>query len=58
MAIFNGCGAAMVTPFGKDGNIDYSVLERYIEHLIGGGVTALGPFGPTGEPPTVSHDEY
>ena len=28
MAIFNGCGAAMVTPFGKDGNIDYSVLER------------------------------
>ena len=56
MAIFNGCGAAMVTPFGKDGNIDYSVLERYIEHLIGGGVTALVPFGTTGEPPTVSHD--
>ena len=58
MAIFNGCGAAMVTPFGKDGNRDYSVLERYIEHLIGGGVTALVPFGTTGEPPTVSHDEY
>lgn len=58
MAIFKGCGAAMVTPFGKDGNIDYAVLERYIEHLIDGGVSALVPFGTTGEPPTVSQAEY
>ena len=29
MAIFNGCGAAMVTPFGANGQIDYEVLERY-----------------------------
>ncbi|MCH5162899.1 MAG: 4-hydroxy-tetrahydrodipicolinate synthase [Clostridiales bacterium] len=58
MALFKGCGAAMVTPFGKDGQIDYAVLEGYIEHLIDGGVSALLPFGTTGEPPTVSPEEY
>lgn len=58
MTLFNGIGAAMVTPFGKDGNIDYDVLEAYIEHLIGGGVSALLPLGTTGEPATVSAEEY
>ncbi len=58
MALFTGIGAAMVTPFGADGNIDYTVLERYIEHLISGGVSALLPFGTTGEPATVSYEEY
>lgn len=58
MTLFNGIGAAMVTPFGKDGNIDYAVLERYIEHLIAGGVSALFPFGTTGEPATVTTEEY
>lgn len=58
MALFKGCGAAMVTPFGRDGQIDYAVLERYIEHLISNGVSALLPFGTTGEPATITHDEY
>ncbi len=58
MALFNGCGAAMVTPFGSDGKIDYATLEQYIEHLISGGVSALLPFGTTGEPPTITPDEY
>ena len=58
MVLFKGVGAAMVTPFSSDGNIDYNVLDRYIEHLISGGVSALLPFGTTGEPPTLSADEY
>ena len=58
MTLFTGVGAAMVTPFGKDGNIDYSVLERYIEHLLDGGTAALVPFGTTGEPATVTAAEY
>lgn len=58
MAIFKGCGVAMVTPFGKDGKIDYAVLERYVEHLLNGGVNALLPFGTTGEPATIHPDEY
>lgn len=58
MALFKGIGAAMVTPFAKDGQIDYDVLDRYIEHLISGGVSALFPFGTTGEPATVTPEEY
>ncbi|MDE7164207.1 MAG: 4-hydroxy-tetrahydrodipicolinate synthase [Clostridiales bacterium] len=58
MTLFTGVGAAMVTPFGKDGNIDYAVLDEYIEHLIAGGVSALIPFGTTGEPATASAEEY
>ncbi len=59
MALFKGCGAAMVTPFDKTtDSIDYDVLDRYIEHLIGGGISALFPFGTTGEPATASPAEY
>ncbi len=58
MKLFKGVGAAIVTPFGKDGNIDYDVLDAYIEHLISGGVRALFPFGTTGEPATVTAAEY
>ena len=58
MTLFTGIGAAMVTPFGKDGQIDYDVLDRYIEHLITGGISALFPFGTTGEPATVTAAEY
>lgn len=58
MSLFSGCGVAMITPFGADGNINYEVLEKYIERLISGGVSALLPFGTTGEPPTVSAQEY
>lgn len=57
MALFKGIGAAMVTPFGGDG-IDFDVLDRYIEHLISNGVSALLPFGTTGELSTVTPDEY
>ncbi|MDE6029734.1 MAG: 4-hydroxy-tetrahydrodipicolinate synthase [Clostridiales bacterium] len=58
MTLFTGVGAAMVTPFGKDGSIDYAVLDEYIEHLIAGGVSALIPFGTTGEPATATAAEY
>ena len=58
MSIFKGIGAAMVTPFDKNGDIDYGVLDEYIEHLLSNGVSALIPFGTTGELSTVSDDEY
>ena len=58
MTLFKGVGVAMVTPFDKDGNIDYGVLKDYVEHLISGGASALIPFGTTGEPATVTAAEY
>lgn len=57
MSLFKGIGAAMVTPFNVDG-INYEVLDRYIEHLLAGGVSALLPFGTTGEPATITYEEY
>lgn len=58
MTLFKGVGVAMVTPFGKDGSIDYDVLKAYVEHLISGGAAALIPFGTTGEPATATAEEY
>lgn len=58
MKLFKGVGVAMVTPFDKNGEIDYNVLDTYIEFLISGGAAALLPFGTTGEPATVTAAEY
>jgi 4-hydroxy-tetrahydrodipicolinate synthase len=54
---FNGIGVALVTPFQKDGAIDYPALERVIEHVIEGGVDYLVSLGTTGETPTLSDEE-
>ncbi|OOQ58027.1 4-hydroxy-tetrahydrodipicolinate synthase [Mucilaginibacter pedocola] len=54
---FYGTGVAMVTPFQPDGQVDYSALERLINHLIEGGVEYLVSLGTTGESATLSKDE-
>ena len=45
-----GCGVIvpMITPFTKDGKIDFEAISRIIEHLIAGG-TAPFILGTTGE---------
>lgn len=48
---------AMVTPFDDNLQIDYSKLDRLIEHLITTGTTTIVVAGTTGESPTLSHDE-
>lgn len=52
-----GTGVALVTPFLKDGNIDFPALEKIIEHVIAEGIDYLVSLGTTGETPTLSHDE-
>lgn len=54
---FKGLGVAMVTPFNAQGQIDYSGLQRLVEHLIGGGVDYLVVHGTTGESPTLNKEE-
>jgi len=51
-----GTGVALVTPF-KNGNVDYSALEKIIEHVIAGGVDFLVSLGTTGEAVTLSAKE-
>lgn len=44
-----GVTVAMVTPFGKDGGVDYGALSELTEKLIQKGVNCLYPCGTTGE---------
>ncbi|MGI6486381.1 MAG: 4-hydroxy-tetrahydrodipicolinate synthase [Tepidanaerobacteraceae bacterium] len=48
---------AMVTPFDKNLKIDFSALEKLIEHLIKNGTDTLLVTGTTGESPTLSDEE-
>jgi len=54
---FSGTGAALVTPFTSTGAVDYSALEKTIEHVISGGVDYLVSLGTTGEAITLSRKE-
>lgn len=54
---FRGTGVAMITPFHKQGTIDFSALERLIEHLISGGINYLVVQGTTAETATLNREE-
>jgi 4-hydroxy-tetrahydrodipicolinate synthase len=52
-----GTGVALVTPFHKDGSIDFSALQKIVNHIIKGGAEYLVVMGTTGESATLSKDE-
>jgi len=52
-----GTGVALVTPFQKNGKIDYPSLEKLVNHVIKGGVDFLVALGTTAETPTLSATE-
>ena len=52
-----GTGVALVTPFTKDGSIDFTALGKVIDHVIKGGIDYLVTLGTTGETPTLSKEE-
>lgn len=54
---FKGTGTAIVTPFHKDGNIDFNAFESLIEFQIRNEVNYLVFMGTTGEAVTLNHDE-
>jgi 4-hydroxy-tetrahydrodipicolinate synthase len=55
--LFTGCGTALVTPFGSDGNVDQAAVRRLARRQIDAGVHFLVPCGTTGESPTLSLEE-
>lgn len=55
--VFTGVCTALVTPFTKDG-VDENALLRLIEAQLTAGVDALLPCGTTGEPSTLTDDEW
>ncbi|MDR1725469.1 MAG: 4-hydroxy-tetrahydrodipicolinate synthase [Bacteroidales bacterium] len=52
-----GTGVALVTPFHKGGNIDFTSLGKVIEHTINGGVDFIVSLGTTGEAATLNEQE-
>lgn len=54
---FIGTGVALVTPFHKDGSIDFKCLSNIIEHTIDNDVDYLVVLGTTGESATLTRDE-
>ena len=55
--LLRGTGTALVTPFHKDGSIDYESMKRLIDHQLDGNIEMLVPLGSTGENPTIARDE-
>jgi len=58
MAIFEGAGVALVTPFTESGEVNYEKLETLLEEQIAGGTDAIIACGTTGESATMSHEEH
>ncbi|MBU0765008.1 MAG: dihydrodipicolinate synthase family protein, partial [Bacteroidetes bacterium] len=52
-----GTGVALITPFRKDGSIDFRAFEKLLDHVISGGVDYLVLIGITSESPTLTCDE-
>jgi len=54
---FKGTGVALVTPFHKDGSIDFKSFKKVINRCIDGKVEYVVPLGTTGESVTLNKDE-
>ena len=52
-----GMGVALVTPFSSDKEIDFTALERVIDHVVTNGADFLVALGTTGETPALSREE-
>ncbi|MEP6467533.1 MAG: 4-hydroxy-tetrahydrodipicolinate synthase [Parafilimonas sp.] len=55
--ILKGTGVAIVTPFKKNGDIDFDALHKMIDFVIEGNVEHIVTLGTTGEAPTLSTPE-
>jgi 4-hydroxy-tetrahydrodipicolinate synthase len=58
MELFKGSGVALVTPFKKNGEIDYEALRNLIDFQIENKTDAIIITGTTGESATLSYMEH
>jgi len=54
---FTGTGVAVITPFHKDGSIDFASFSLVIEHLITNNIGYIVTMGTTGEAVVLNKDE-
>ena len=57
-AVFTGAAVALVTPFHKDGSINYGKLEELIDYQIENSTDSIVVCATTGESPTLSYEEH
>lgn len=57
-SMWQGAYTAIVTPFTRDGAVDFPRLRDLIEFQIEGGVDGIVPVGTTGESPTLDFSEH
>lgn len=55
--IFKGMGVALVTPFKKDGEVDYHKLANLVEYQLVNGADFFCALGSTAETPCLTNDE-
>lgn len=58
MAIFEGAGVAIITPFHEDQTVNYEKLTEIIEEQIAGGTDSIIICGTTGESSTMTYEEH
>lgn len=58
MAIFEGSGVAIITPFNEDGSINYNKLDELIDWHCNNGTDSIIICGTTGESSTMSEAEH
>jgi 4-hydroxy-tetrahydrodipicolinate synthase len=56
--MFKGSIVAIVTPFNKDGGVDFEKLRELVEFQIENGTDAIVPCGTTGEASTLDMGEH
>lgn len=54
---FKGLGIALITPFTKDGQVDYTALRRLLDYQLSNGIDFLCVLGTTAETPTLAAEE-
>ena len=54
----SGTITALITPFTKDGSVDYGCLQALVEAQTDAGIEGICSVGTSGESPTLSHEEH
>jgi len=53
-----GAMTALVTPFTRDGAVDFECVKKLVDWQIEQGINGIVTMGTTGESPTLSHEDH
>ena len=56
--MFKGTYTALITPFNRDGSVDYGCLRALVDQQAAAGIAGVCPVGTTGESPTLDYEEH